>query len=178
MRSLSIITDLLRTKYKYFFNCQRQGRPMYPAMANELRVWRYQRVNQKSVIWRTDNTKAKRKRFCFMVFNYIFNNISVISWRSVLLMEETGGPRENHWPVASHWQIWSHNVVHLALIEIRTHNISGTDCIGSCKSNYHTITATTTPPIVMILKLVGPWLEKNISSYSLWLDIAINNLYS
>jgi hypothetical protein len=35
--------------------------------------------------------------------------------------------------------------LHLALIEIRTHNIStviGTDCIGSCKSNYHTITAT------------------------------------
>jgi hypothetical protein len=32
---------------------------------------------------------------------------------------------ENHRPVASHWQILSHNVVHLALIEIRTHNISG-----------------------------------------------------
>jgi hypothetical protein len=35
----------------------------------------------------------------FVVFNATFNNISVISWRSVLLMEETG---ENHWPVASH----------------------------------------------------------------------------
>jgi hypothetical protein len=31
-----------------------------------------------------------------MVFNATFNNISVISWRSVLLMEETGVPRENH----------------------------------------------------------------------------------
>jgi len=29
---------------------------------------------------------------------------------------------ENHRPVA-HWQTLSHNVVHLALIEIRTHNI-------------------------------------------------------
>jgi len=28
----------------------------------------------------------------FMVFNATFNNISVISWRSVLLMEETGVP--------------------------------------------------------------------------------------
>jgi hypothetical protein len=28
----------------------------------------------------------------FMVFNTTFNNISVISWRSVLLVEETGGP--------------------------------------------------------------------------------------
>jgi hypothetical protein len=24
--------------------------------------------------------------------------------------------------------------------------VKGTDCIGSCKSNYHTITATTPPP--------------------------------
>ena len=32
---------------------------------------------------------------------------------------------ENHRPVASHWQTFSHNVVHFALIEIRTHNISG-----------------------------------------------------
>jgi hypothetical protein len=39
-------------------------------------------------------------------------------------MEETGGLGENHRSVASHWQTWSHNVVHLALIEIRTH-ISG-----------------------------------------------------
>ena len=43
-----------------------------------------------------------------MVFNATFNNISVISWRSVLLVEQTG---ENHRPVASHWQIVSHNVV-------------------------------------------------------------------
>jgi hypothetical protein len=34
-----------------------------------------------------------------MVFNATFNNISVISWRSVLLVEETGGPGENHRPV-------------------------------------------------------------------------------
>jgi len=34
-----------------------------------------------------------------MVFNSTFNNISVILWQSVLLVEETG---ENHRPVASH----------------------------------------------------------------------------
>jgi len=34
-----------------------------------------------------------------MVFNATFNNISVILWLSVLLMEET---RENHRPVTSH----------------------------------------------------------------------------
>jgi len=37
-----------------------------------------------------------------MVFSAIFNNISAISWRSVLLVEETGVPGENHRPVASH----------------------------------------------------------------------------
>jgi len=30
------------------------------------------------------------------------NNISVISWLSVLLVEETGVPVENHRPVTSH----------------------------------------------------------------------------
>jgi hypothetical protein len=35
----------------------------------------------------------------FMVYNVTFNNIS-----------DTGGPGENHRPVASHWQTLSHNV--------------------------------------------------------------------
>jgi hypothetical protein len=39
--------------------------------------------------------------FGFMVFNATFNNISVISVRSVLLMEKTGVPGENLLPCAS-----------------------------------------------------------------------------
>ena len=46
-----------------------------------------------------------------MVCNAIFSNISVISRRSVLLVEETGVPAENHRLVASHWQTLSHIVV-------------------------------------------------------------------
>jgi len=42
--------------------------------------------------------------FRFMMFNATFNNISAISWQSVLFVEETGVPRENHRPVVSHWQ--------------------------------------------------------------------------
>jgi len=39
----------------------------------------------------------------FMVFNATFKvSISVISRRSVLLVEETGVPGENHQPVTSH----------------------------------------------------------------------------
>ena len=62
---------------------------------------------------------------CLIVFNVTFNNISAISWWSVLLVEETGGPGENNRTVVSHWPNLSHNVVHLARIEIRTHNING-----------------------------------------------------
>ena len=36
-----------------------------------------------------------------MVFNATFNNISAISWQSVLLVEEIGVPGENHRPAAS-----------------------------------------------------------------------------
>jgi hypothetical protein len=42
-----------------------------------------------------------------------------------LLVEETGAPRENNQTVESHLQTLLHNVIHLALIKIRTHNISG-----------------------------------------------------
>ena len=38
----------------------------------------------------------------FMVFNTILSNISVILWRSVLLVEETGEPRKNHRSDTSH----------------------------------------------------------------------------
>ena len=37
-----------------------------------------------------------------MAFHAIFKNISVVSWQSVLLVEETEVPGENHRPAASH----------------------------------------------------------------------------
>jgi hypothetical protein len=51
---------------------------------------------------------------------------------------------ENHRPTASHWQTYSHNVVHLAMS-----TISGDRHLlkGSCKSNYHTIMTMMTPNI-------------------------------
>ena len=63
----------------------------------------------------------------FMVLNATFNNISVISWWSVLLVEKTEVPGENHLSAASHWQTLSHNVVLSTsfLSRVRTRNVSG-----------------------------------------------------
>jgi hypothetical protein len=44
---------------------------------------------------------AKDWAFDYSVNFDDFNNISVISWLSVLLVEEIGVPRENHRPVAT-----------------------------------------------------------------------------
>ena len=49
-----------------------------------------------------------------MVFSTTFNNISVISWWSVLLVEDTG-----------------------VGFKLTTLVVIGTDCMGSYKSNYH-----------------------------------------
>ena len=70
----------------------------------------------------------------FMVFNATLNNIAVISWRPVLLVEET---KENHRSVASHWQILSYNVVSSTPQPERGSNshllvVLGTYCTGSC----------------------------------------------
>ena len=46
-----------------------------------------------------------------MAFKATFNNISVISWWSVSLVQKTGVPGENHQRIASNRQTVSHNVV-------------------------------------------------------------------
>ena len=70
---------------------------------------------------------CKLLRVWVMVFIGTFNNISVISWRSVLLVDETKEPGENHnLPQVTdklyHIMLYQ---VHLALAGIRTYNLSG-----------------------------------------------------
>jgi hypothetical protein len=53
------------------------------------------------IITITDVAEIKDVRLVLLVFKATFNNMLVISWISVLLMEETRVPGEKHRPATS-----------------------------------------------------------------------------
>jgi hypothetical protein len=75
-----------------------------------------------------------------MVLNATFNNISVISWRSALLAEEStdlSQVTDKLYHIMLYTSPWSR----LELTSV----VMDSGCRGSCKFRYHTITATTVP---------------------------------
>ena len=78
-----------------------------------------------------------------MVFNCAFNNISVILWRSVLLVGETTKLPQ---VTCKLYHIMCYQVhLLISVFQLTTFVVIGTDYRCSCKSNYHTITAMTAP---------------------------------
>ena len=100
--------------------------------------------------WEFLHTRDVRLFAWFIVFNATFNNNSHMSWWSASLVAGPGVPGENHRTVASHWL--SNNVVSRTSRQERTTLVViVTDCKGSCNSNYHTITDTTLPEILVVV---------------------------
>jgi hypothetical protein len=100
-----------------------------------------------------------------MVFNTTFNDISVISWRSVLFVEETEVHGESPRPVASHIMLYRVDLV-WAVYKLLKLMVIGTDCIGSNKSNYH-----------MITTMYGPFNKSFHPLYTcIWFIIVFNYL--
>ena len=93
-----------------------------------------------------------------MVLKATLNNISVLSWWSVLLVEETGVP----WGKPICRKLLTNFITYccieytspLAGLELIMLVVIDTDWIGGCKSNYHTITTTYSLILVILLCLL------------------------
>ena len=115
-------------------------------------------VDNSSVLrWKLFTHVSKNTvRMIVLGINAPINNISVILWLSVWFVEQTRVSTDLS-QVTDNYRIKWYRV-HLAMNKIRNHNFTtlvglGTDCTSNCKSNYHTITTTTTRKYYLCINL-------------------------
>jgi hypothetical protein len=87
-----------------------EPRDLDQCLDEEFPGWHSEYLKTK-VLFTSKNGTNGLVKVCRRVFNAIFNNISVICWWAVLLVEETEVPGEKQRPVVNHWQTLSYNVV-------------------------------------------------------------------
>jgi hypothetical protein len=97
---------------------------------------------------------------CLLALNVTFNNISVISWRQFYWWRKPDDPEKTTglsqvtdklYHIMLYTSPWSR-------FELTASVVIGTDCIGSCKSNYHMIMAMSVPNLYVKGRLIYKWL--------------------